>query len=105
MVWEMKSGSVSSYTISPEDIGFGRAPLDALRAGGVGESTRMMSQVLDGKPGPGRDVVLMNASAALLAVGKIATLEEGIAMAAEAVDSGEARRKLDALVALSQRLE
>ena len=104
-VWEMKSVSVSSYTVSPEELGFGRASRDALKAGSVDESTRMLRAVLEGKPGPARDVVLMNAGAALLAADKVATLKEGVAMAEESIDSGRARQKLDALVELSQRLE
>ena len=104
-VWEMKSGSVSSYTVSPDGLGFGRASRDALRSGGADESSRMLGEVLAGDPGPARDVVLMNAGAALVAADKVSTLKEGVAMAVESIDSGKARQKLDALVELSQKLE
>ena len=104
-VWEMTDGSVSTYSITPEEVGFARAPREALRAGSVEDSTRMLVEVLDGKPGPSRDVVLMNAAAALRAADKVATLEEGVTLAAESLDSGRARQALDGLVELSQRLE
>ena len=104
-VLELKDGAVSSYTISPEELGLARASRDVLRASSVEESKGMLRAVLEGKPGPARDVVLMNAAAALLAADVVATLREGLAAAAESIDGGRARRKLEALVELSQRLE
>ena len=104
-VWELKDGSVSSYAISPEKLGFGRVSREALKAGSVEESGRILREVLDGKSGPTRDVVLMNAAAALVAADRVSSLEEGVAMAAESIDSGRARQRLDALVELSQKLE
>ena len=104
-VWEMRNGSVSAYDISPEELGFGRTPRDALKADSVEESARTLRQVLEGKPGPARDVVLLNAAAALLAVDRAPTLKEGVALATESIDSGKAQQKLDALVELSQKLE
>jgi anthranilate phosphoribosyltransferase len=104
-VWELKGGTVSEYTISPEQLGFGRAARDSLAAGSVEDSTRILREVLEGAPGPPRDVVLMNAAAALLAVDRVQSLEEGVALAGESIDSGKASEKLDALIGLSQRLE
>ena len=104
-VWELVDGSTSAYTVSPEELGFDRAPRKALQAGSVQDSTRMLGQVLDGEPGPARNVVVMNAGAALLAADKVDTLREGVALAADSIDSGRAKQKLDALVELSQRLE
>ena len=103
-VWEMTEGSISEYTISPDDLGFDRAPREALAAGSVEESTRMLRGVLDGESGPPRDIVLMNAAAALLAAAEVETLKDGVAAAAESIESGRARQKLDALVELSQKL-
>ena len=104
-VWEMKEGSVSSYTISPEDLGLERSPRESLRASDVGQAARTLQAVLDGEQGPARDVVLMNAAGALFAADRVATLRDGVALAAESIDGGQARRTLDRLVELSQRLE
>ena len=105
LVWELNDGSVSTYTIAPEDLGFSRSPRSELEVGSVGESVTRLREVLGGAPGPARDVVLMNAAAALLAADRVATLKEGVAVAAESIDGGGARRKLEALVELSQKLE
>lgn len=104
-VWELKDGAVSSYTVAPEDLGLGRAGVEALRVGSAEESARMVRGVLEGSPGPARDVVLANSAGALLAADRVTTLQEGIVVAAESIDSGRARQKLEALVELSQRLE
>ena len=104
-VWELQNGTVSEYSLTPEDLGFSRAPREALAASSVEESTRMLTEVLEGKTGPARDVVLMNAGAALLAADRASDFQEGIVMAAESIDSGSALAKLDALVELSQKLE
>ena len=104
-VWEMKGGAVSSYTVSPEQLGIARAPREALKAGSVEDSTRMLRSVVEGQAGPARDVVLMNAGAALVAADSVATLDEGVSAAAESIDSGKARERLDAFVELSQKLE
>ena len=104
-VWELKGGSVDSYDLSPGDLGFELAPRDALRAGSVDDSTRTLRAVLEGRPGPARDVVLMNAAAALLAADRVGSLEEGVAASVESVDSGRALARLESLIALSQTLE
>ena len=104
-VWELQNGAVSEYTVTPEDLGINRAPREVLAASSVEESTRMLAEVLEGKVGPTRDVVLMNAGAALLAADRVSALQEGMATAAESIDSGKALAKLNALVKLSQKLE
>ena len=104
-VWEMRRGAVSSYEVSPEELGMARVPLETLRAGSIDESVRIMRDVLAGGSGPTREVVLMNAGAALLAAGKVGSLNEGAALAAESIDSGRAGKKLDAFVRLSTSLE
>ena len=103
-VWELKDGKVSSYSVSPEDLGLGRVARDDLRVAGVEESAQMLRDVLQGKHGPARDVVLANAAGALVAAGSAATLKEGVALAAESIDTGAAQGKLDALVELSQKV-
>ncbi len=104
-VWEVKEGAVSVYTITPEGLGFQRADRQAIRVGSVQEGAAVARGVLEGERGPARDVVLMNAAAALLAADRVATLKDGVALAAESIDSGRAYQKLQALVALSQKLQ
>ena len=103
-VWEMRDGAVSAYTITPEELGFSRAPREALRAGSVEEAAQILRQVLAGRPGPTRDVTLANAAAALLVADRVTTLTEGVALAAESIDSGKAQKVLDRVLALSQKL-
>ena len=104
-VWELKDGSVSAYTIAPEEMGFDRVPLKALRAHSIQESTRALSRVLAGESGPARNIVLMNAAAALLAADRVTTLEEGVALAAESIDTRKAEAVMNGLVELTQRIE
>ena len=110
-VWELKDGAVSSYTVTPEELGLGRVQREDLRVSGAEESAARLQEVLwgfsfsYGAAGPARDVVLANAAGALVAADVATTLKDGIGIAAETIDSGAARQKLDALVELSQKLE
>ena len=104
-VWELRDGAVSTSAVTPEDLGLGRTQPDELRVGSAEESAAVLRSVLDGSAGPARDMVLANAAGALLAADRVSTLKEGVTVAAESIDSGDARGKLDALVELSQRLE
>jgi anthranilate phosphoribosyltransferase len=104
-VWEMKEGTVSSYNLSPEELGFSRVRREVLRAGTVDESVRMLRVVLEGTPGPARDIVLINSAAALMAADRAATFSDGVELAVESIGSGRALEKLDALVRLSSELE
>ncbi len=94
-----------------EEVGFGFMfaqryhPSMRFAAGSVEESARILTGVLDGQPGPARDVVVINAAAALVAADHVTTLEAGVAAAAESIDSGRARKKLYALIDLTNRLE
>ncbi len=98
----LKDGQVQTFTIAPEEIGLPRASRDAVRGGDPQENAAHVLAVLQGEPGPRRDIVLLNAAAALVVAGQAANLGEGVAMAAEAIDSGRAKAKLDALAAFSQ---
>jgi len=104
-VWELKGGSVSEYTITPEEMGLGRVSNDDLEVGGAEESAVIVRRVLQGKSGPTRDVVLANAGATLVAADRANTIAEGVILAARAINDGSALAKLDALVDLSQKLE
>ena len=101
---EVREGSVRTYTVRPEDFGVPRASIKELQGGDREQNAEIIRAVLDGEPGPRRDIVLMNAAAALVAGGRARDLKDGIGVAAHAIDSRAARGKLDALVALSQRL-
>lgn len=104
-VWEMKDRTVTTTTISPRELGFEESSPDLLRITTREQSAIKTMAVLRGDSGPERDVVLMNAAAALLAADKVDSLYDGVAMAAESIDSGTAIKKLEALTILSQDLE
>lgn len=104
-VWELKGGTVSAYTVTPEDLGLPRGDRTELQVGDAEESAAVLRGVLAGETGPARDIVLANAAGALLAADRVATLREGVVLAAESIDSGAARERLKALVDLSQSLE
>jgi len=103
-VCELKDGAVNSYSISPDDFGLPRSRLDSLKGSTFEENAALLRGVLAGTPGPKRDVVLMNAAAALLAGDKVATLQEGVALAKEVIDGGHALAKLEQLIEFSQSL-
>jgi anthranilate phosphoribosyltransferase len=101
-VSELASGSVSTRNIYPEDFGLPRAPAHALTGGDTKANAEILRRLLDGEHGPYRDVVLANASAALVAAEKAGNFLEGVEIAAAALDSGAARRTLAALVDFTQ---
>jgi anthranilate phosphoribosyltransferase len=101
---EVHEGVVRSSTVRPEDFGLRTASIQDLRGGDRAENARIIRQVLAGEPGPRRDIVLINAAAALVVGGKARDFKEGVALAERSIDSGAAAAKLSGLVALSQRL-
>ena len=94
-------GQVSTFRISPKNAGLAEAKPEDLIGGDAAENAAHIRAVLQGNPGPLRDIVLLNAAAALLVAGKAGTLRDGVALAAEAIDSGKAMKVLEALVQLS----
>lgn len=90
----LEAGRIASYTISPEQFGLRRVPLDALVGGDAPQNAEITMAVLEGKQGPHRDVVLLNAAAALVVAEAAADLEAGLQLAAYAIDSGAALEKL-----------
>ena len=98
LVCELKDGAIKSYTISPEDFGLSKASLDSLKGGTADENAALLRSILSGASGPQRDVVLMNAAAALVAGDRVPSLQQGIALAGEAIDSGRALDKLNQLI-------
>jgi len=101
---EVREGVVRTFTLRPEDFGLSRASIADLKGGDREQNAGIIRTLLDGEPGPRRDIVLMNASAALVAGGRARDLKEGVELAARSIDGGAARAKLEALVTLSQRL-
>ncbi len=101
-VAELKDGVVRRFSIRPEDFGFRRSPLEAIRAEGPQDSVRIIISVLDDTPGPARDIVVLNAGAAIYVAGQAESLKDGIRKADQAIASGEARNRLDQLVVLTQ---
>lgn len=97
---EVCQGAVTTYNLTPEEVGLTRATLAEIKGGATAEaSAEQVRAVLGGQLGPLRDMVLYNAGAAIMAAGKAATVQEGIALASQVIDSGAALAKLDALVA------
>jgi anthranilate phosphoribosyltransferase len=104
---ELREEAVYTYTVRPEDFGLRRAPLEAIRGGDAAQNSEIVHKILGRsmlyrEHGPHRDIVLANASAALVAAGRAADFRQGVHLAAKSIDSGEARERLDALVAFSQ---
>lgn len=104
LISEVRAGAVNTYTVTPEQFGIKRATIEDLRGGSAEENAMITLDILKGTSGPKRDVVLMNAGAALLAADRVSTLDEGIRLAAEAIDSGRALAKLEELRECSNRL-
>ena len=97
-VAELAGGEVRTYTIQPEDFGMQRADLSALKAEDAADSLRIIRSVLANEAGPAKDIVCLNAGAAIYAAGKAGSLAEGVARAGEVIASGEAAARLDQLV-------
>jgi anthranilate phosphoribosyltransferase len=98
-VAEWKDGAVSRFTVTPEDAGLPPASLDALRGGDAEENAAALRALLDGATGAYRDIVLLNAAAALVVADRAADLAEGAAQAAAVIDDGRAAKALADLVA------
>ncbi len=104
-ICEIKDGWTKSYTITPEQFGFERCTKDDLRGGTPQENAQITRDILAGKTGHKRNAVLMNAGAALYIGGKADSMEEGIRLAAEIIDSGKAAKTLEKLIEVSNRKE
>lgn len=98
---EVTPEGVSSRLFSPEELGLGRCTLEELRGGDAQANAAIVRGVLMGVAGPKRDIVLLNAAFSLVAAGKVTELAEGLALAAETIDSGRAMAQLEKLVSLT----
>ena len=105
LVWEVnENGVLPAYEVSPQYFGFREANLNEIKGGTPEDNAQILRCILNGDRGPRRDVAVMNAAAALVAGNRTSDLNEGARIAEEAIDSGRALEKLDALVRLSQSL-
>lgn len=103
-VAELRNGAIHCYQIEPEDFGLQRGELTALKVSDARESLAIIQTVLDGQPGAARDIVVLNAGAAIYAADLVESLAAGMGKAAEVIDSGAARGKLAALVRVSNNV-
>jgi anthranilate phosphoribosyltransferase len=100
-VAELKHGFVTEFEIEPKQFGLDLAPPEALHAADREASKALVEAVLANQPGPAKDIVLLNAGAAIYVAGKATDLWGGVAKAREAIESGAARAKLDQLIAFT----
>jgi len=104
VVSELCEKTVTTYAISPEMVGFSPAPCARIAGGTPEHNTRIIFDMLNGKKGPHRDIVCLNAGAALVASNKAETLQDGVSIAADAIDSGNALQKLGMLKDMTNKL-
>ena len=104
LVGELKDGEIREYQIAPQDFGIATAPISTLQVATPAESIARMQAVLANEPGPSRDIVLLNAGAALYAAGHADSIAAGIEQARQAIASGAALNKLNEFVACTQRV-
>jgi anthranilate phosphoribosyltransferase len=103
LIWDINQYRVSPpYEVSPEDLGFMKASVTQIRGGTARQNARILRGILSGEVGVRRNIVIMNAGAALVAGNKASDLKEGICIAEKTIDSGKALGKLDELIKLSQ---
>ena len=104
-VTELKDGTLRDFTLTPEDYGLTRVPLDDLRGGKPDVNAAALTALLDGAASPYRDIVRLNAGAALYIAGLAASVEEGISKAAHSIDIGAAKTALEKLVEVTNASE
>ena len=100
---ECRDGAVNTFYLHPADVGLPKAPAGSLQGGDAHENARIIERMLAGERGPARDVVLLNAGAALFIAGAAASVDEGILQASRAIDRGDAQRTLDTAGRRSRR--
>ena len=103
-VSRFRNGIIENLIVAPEDFGFNRAPVESIAGGDARENAEATMTILQGEPGPKRDIVVMNASVTLMVSGRTDDLKEASVMAREVIDSEKALRKLEEIVKTTQRL-
>jgi len=101
-VSHLRNSRIVTYYLDPQELGLPRASVGDLSGGTVEDNVRITKVILKGEPGPKRDVVLLNAAAVLIVGGKASSFSEGLKLAAESIDSGNALRKLEQLIEFSR---
>ena len=101
----LENGTIRTFQVTPEDAGVTRAKPEALLGGDAEHNAKTLLDVLKGKPGPFRDVSILNAAAALIVAGKAKDLRQGATLAARSIETGEAEGRLDRLIAVSNAAE
>ncbi|NLO80042.1 MAG: anthranilate phosphoribosyltransferase [Xanthomonadaceae bacterium] len=104
-VAELVDGDIREYTISPEQFGIARTALEAIHAKDANESLALIRRAFAGEPGPAKDMIILNAGAAIYAADLTDTLEAGLERAREMLESGAAARKLEQFVTFTQEVE
>ncbi len=100
LVAEVKDGAVRIFEVTPEEVGVERARLEDLKGGTPVENATAIGELLGGVRGPYRDIVVLNAAAALLIAGSVGTLREGAALAARSIDEGAAKSALEGMLSI-----
>jgi anthranilate phosphoribosyltransferase len=102
-VAELRDGKVTEYRVNPVQFGLAISPIEAIRVDSVDAAKAMLLGVLDGRPGAPRDIVALNAGAAIYVSGRAPSLEAGVRLAGELIASGAAKARLEQLVAFSRQ--
>ena len=102
-VCELKNGKIGSYEINPRDYGFELQPIESIKGDSPHENAGIIVEILNGAKGPKRDVVVLNAGAALLASGIVDNYKDGLELAEKSIDSGQAIRKLNELKSFTHK--
>jgi anthranilate phosphoribosyltransferase len=105
LVCELAGGRVRQYEVMPQEVGLALSDAASVAGGTPEENAAALREVLAGRPGPQRDIVLLNAAAGLVALERAAALAEGVALAADAIDSGAARERLERFVAVTNSFQ
>ncbi len=100
-VSELKNGEVKTYEINPEDFGFKKWDLNLVLGADAKTNAEIIKKIFDGEKGPQRDIVLLNSGAAIYVSGLADSIQDGIKMAREAIDSGKAKKKLEELIRIT----
>ncbi|MFZ5867001.1 MAG: anthranilate phosphoribosyltransferase [Thermodesulfobacteriota bacterium] len=100
-VTRLHEGEISTYTLVPEDVGLKRARAEEIRGGDAPENASIILNILNGQDGARKDMVLLNAAAALVAAGRAGSMQDGVGLASEAIDSGKALEKLNGLISVA----
>ncbi|AQR79445.1 anthranilate phosphoribosyltransferase [Paenibacillus larvae] len=101
---ELKDGKIRTYEINPDHLGLGQYPLQKVKGGNALENAEIINRIFEGEPGACRDIVLANSAACFYVAGKAGSLQEGVKLAKDLIDSGKARQKLQELVRYTRDL-